>query len=251
MPIRAILFDLDDTLIDWSGFAGNWYDIEPRHLRYVYDHVTHTVGGMRVNFEGFIEEFNRRTGEAWRNARHSMASPHIGHLLVDTIAWLGIPRERLDLDSIVDAYRWDVVEGTLPFPEVHGVLETLSQRGLAMGLITNSYLPMRMRDAELRGHGLMPFFGEHRYSAADLGYLKPHANVFIGALERMGIPPAEAVFVGDNLTADIMGGRGVGMRTVWRMTDKSASLPSVNMQPDLIVSSLDQMLPKLEQWMQD
>ncbi len=248
MPVRAILFDLDDTLIDWSGFTGNWYEIEPRHLNYVYDYLTATVGELRVNSDGFIDEFGRRAREGWRNARDTMVSPHIGNLLVDTAAWLGAPRERLDLGAVMDAYRWQVVPGTSPFPEVRTVLNQLRTDGMMLGLITNSYLPMRMRDAELLGHDLLEFFGECRYSAADAGYLKPHANVFMTALNSINVLPSEAIFVGDSLTADVMGAKGVGMRAVWRMHDGSATQPDIYSQPDYIIRSLDELPALLTQW---
>lgn len=248
MPVRAVLFDLDDTLIDWSGFTGNWYEIEPRHLSYVYDYIIGEVGSLRVNVEGFIEEFSRRAREGWRNARETMVSPHIGHLLVDTAAWLGAPRERLDVGAVMDSYRWQVVPGTLPFPEVHTVLSQLRADGIMLGLITNSYLPMRMRDAELIGHDLLDFFIDCRYSAADAGYLKPHAQVFKTALASIGVEPSEAIFVGDSLTADVLGAKGVGMRAVWRMHDNSATAPDAFSQPDDIVRTLEEIPALLAKW---
>jgi HAD superfamily hydrolase (TIGR01509 family) len=248
MPVRAVLFDLDDTLIDWSGFTGNWYETEPRHLTYVYDYITSEVGALRVNADGFIEEFTRRAREGWRNARETMVSPHIGNLLVDTAAWLGAPRDKLDTGAVMDSYRWQVVPGTNPFPEVHAVLSQLRSDGIVLGLITNSYLPMRMRDAELIGHDLIDFFNACRYSAADAGYLKPHANVFMTALKSIGIAPSEAIFVGDSLTADVMGAKGVGMRAVWRMHDNSATAPDMFSQPDYIVRTLEEIPALLAQW---
>lgn len=248
MPIRAVLFDLDDTLIDWSGFTGNWFEIEPRHLTYVYEYLVSEIGGLRVGLDGFIEEFTRRAREGWRIARETMVSPHIGHLLVDTAAWLGIPREKLDLGAVMDAYRWDVVAGTIAFPDVHSVLSQLQADGFTLGLITNSYLPMRMRDAELVGHNLLDFFSVCRYSAADAGYLKPHANVFQTALSAIGVSPSEAVFVGDSLTADVIGAKGVGMRAIWRMHDHSATVPDQFSQPDDIVRSLSEVPAVLAKW---
>jgi len=248
MPVRAILFDLDDTLIDWSGFTGNWYEIEPRHLTYVYEYLIATVGELHVNAEGFIDEFSRRARDGWRTARDTMVSPHLGNLLVDTAAWLGAPRERLDVDLMMDSYRWQVVPGTTPFPEVHNVLRGLRADGIVLGLITNSYLPMRMRDAELVGHNLLEFFDQCRYSAADAGYLKPHANVFMTALNSINVAPSEAIFVGDSLTADVKGAKGVGMRAIWRMHDGSSTQPDISAQPDYIIRSLDEIPALLTRW---
>ena len=51
-------------------------------------------------------------------------------------------------------------------------------------------------------------------SSSDHGYLKPHPSIFRAALDRVGTPAAGGVMVGDSLTHDIAGARGVGMAAV-------------------------------------
>ena len=115
MPIKAVLFDLDDTLIDWSGFKGSWWELEPRHLRHVYQYIHANVHPLNVSSEVFVEEFSRRSRENWDLARDSLISPHLGKLLTETAQALGVPEDRLDHDRFLTEYRWH--PGDFPFKE--------------------------------------------------------------------------------------------------------------------------------------
>ena len=129
---------------------------------------------------------------------------------------LRVSRAARFADEILQAYDWKVVPGTEVFPDVFPALDALRSRGICLGVVTNSSQPMSLRDRELRQHGLLPYFPDCRLAAADVGYLKPHPRIFQCALERIGVAPDEAVFVGDNPIADIGGALGAGMRAVQR-----------------------------------
>lgn len=250
MPIKAVLFDLDDTLIDWSGFKGNWWELEPIHLRRVYQYITSEVHPLKVNSEGFVEEFSKRSRAGWNAARDSLISPHLGKLLTDTLHALGVPKAHIDHDRILSEYRWEAAEGTVAFPEVPKVLEKLRSHGFELGIITNSFVPMRLRDIELETHGLLKYFPRCRYSAADAGYLKPHPEVFRVALKELNVSPKEAVFVGDSLPADIVGAQTIGMRAVWRKLSSHNGQPrDPNIIPDAQIRTLDDLMGVIAMWL--
>lgn len=248
MPIRAILFDLDETLIDWSDFRGNWWELEPLHLRNVYNYI---AGRYPVEFDSdkFVQEFARRSRLLWNAARDSLVSPHVGTLLVETASALGVPDEYIDREQLITAYGWGPAEGTRPFEEVHRVLARLKGHGFELGIITNSFLPMRMRDAELDAHDLTKYFPRCRLSAADAGFLKPHPEVFRRALMKIGVGPKEAVFVGDNLAADILGAKSVGMKAVWRKPATGASGRDFDIKPDATIQTLDELPGLIALWL--
>ncbi|KXK52850.1 MAG: HAD family hydrolase [Chloroflexi bacterium OLB13] len=248
MPIRAILFDLDETLIDWSDFRGNWWELEPLHLRNVYNYI---ADGFPVEFDSdkFVQEFSRRSRLLWNAARDSLVAPHVGTLLVETASALGVPDEHIDRDQFITAYGWGPAEGTRPFAEVHRVLARLKGHGFELGIITNSFLPMRMRDAELDAHDLTQYFPRCRLSAADAGFLKPHPEVFRRALTKIGVGPKEAVFVGDNLAADILGAKSVGMKAVWRKPAAGGGGREYDIKPDATIQTLDELPGLIAMWL--
>lgn len=250
MPIKAVLFDLDDTLIDWSGFKGSWWGLEPQHLTHVHNHLAAEMPDVKTSTQDFIDNFTRRSRAGWDGARDTLIAPHLGEMLFDTAAALGYAHEKLDMERLLSEYRWGVAEGVVAFPEVPKVLEKLRSHGFELGIITNSFVPMRLRDIEIQAHGLMPYFPRFRYSAADLGYLKPHPEVFRAALKAMNVTPKEAIFVGDSLPADIIGAQSAGMRAVWRKLSHHNGQPrDPNVIPDAQIRTMDDLMGIIAMWL--
>lgn len=78
--------------------------------------------------------------------------------------------------------------------------------------------------------GLDPGVFELVLSTVDIGAVKPDPKPFLVALEKLGLPPQQCLFVGDRESTDILGARGVGMRTcmVWgKSRHAEISLPTV------------------------
>jgi len=72
--------------------------------------------------------------------------------------------------------------------------------------------------------------------SADVGWRKPHPEIFRETLRRMGMGPDQAVFVGDTPDADVLGPQGVGLDTIW-IDRGNASLPPGAAPPTRTVSS--------------
>jgi putative hydrolase of the HAD superfamily len=243
--LKAIFFDLDDTLLDWSGFTEEWEDLEMRHLEGVFHYICeqHPLDGMKMLYAG---EVRRRTKAAWFEARENHRSPHLGQLLLDSAVSLGVPVDKLDIYRCMEAYAWGAIEGTELFPEVIDILTLLRSHGLKMGIVTNAYQPMLLRDIELKAFGLSEFFPDCRIAAADVGYLKPHPEIFQKALSQMGVAPSEAVFVGDDVDADIVGAKQARIFAVLRHSVGRTRMRRLHseVEPDAQLTSLEE-LPRI------
>jgi len=93
------------------------------------------------------------------------------------------------------------------------VLETfriLADRGIGLGLISNSHRPLASFQSHFALEGLIAV----AVSSPEHRYMKPHPEIFRMALGRMGVTAAEAVMVGDSVSHDVEGARRVGMRGV-------------------------------------
>lgn len=237
--LKAVLFDLDDTLLDWSGFNNNWPALERKHLAGVFDYISSEIQPLE-DFDAYCADFGNRMLHAWTDARTTMRAPNLGTVLVETSVAAGVPAEALDPRRCLDAYRWDAIPGTTLFPEVPETLRLLRQHGIKIGIVTNAHQPMWIRDIEIQTHGIYDFFPDCRIAASDVGYLKPHPLIFQTALKCTGTTPQETVFVGDDLHADVVGAREMGMYTVWRPAARRAPHdPSI--QPDATISSLNEL----------
>ncbi len=219
--LKAVLFDFDDTLIDWSDVCRSWYEIEGPGLARVHAYIRGKANQPVPSVKFLIDVYQERTMQAWREARKSLIAPHMPNILFNTMRELGIDCDQLDRDAVIRAYDWKMVPGTVVFPDVLPMLRALRSAGVKLGIVTNSSQPMALRDAELIGHGLIEYFPDCRLAAADTGYLKPHRRMFEAALAQIGTAPQETVFIGDNPSADIAGALAVGMRAVQRIIQRS------------------------------
>ncbi len=244
--LKGVLFDLDDTLIDWSGFDDDWSSMERKHLRGVFDYISAEIQPLD-DFDAYCADFGRRMLTAWTDARTTMRAPNLGTVLIETAAGLGVGAESLDPRRCLEAYQWEMIPGCRLFPEVLQSLQLLIQNGLKIGIVTNAHQPMWVRDIEIRELGLYDQFPTCRISAADVGYLKPHPLIFQTALRCLDIKPDEAVFVGDDPAADIVGAQRSGMRAVLRRLPRRP-LDDGEITANATLNRLDELPAILDQW---
>ena len=247
--LKAVIFDLDNTLIDWGKFFGKWEEVEDPNVGAVYNYLlTISDPSPSGDMKAYKQAYFRHTREAWEHGSLTHEAPHMGRTLVKAAATGGFATENVDARSCLEAYSGSNIDGVTVFPETVEVLTTLRDNNINLGLITNGYSPMWMRDKEMKHHDLLEFFPDCRFSSADEGYLKPHPHIFMKALARLQVSAKEAVFVGDNLRADVGGAQGVGMRGVWRITSSNGGILKDDIVPDAKINNLKDLLLLLDKW---
>jgi putative hydrolase of the HAD superfamily len=103
------------------------------------------------------------------------------------------------------------------------LLESLRERSLKVGLVSNAFDPGWLLHRTLDQMGLAPLLDVAVFSS-EVGKRKPHPAIFERALSELGVRAEEALFVGDRLYEDVRGAAEVGMRTVqavWFRADES------------------------------
>ncbi len=243
--LRAIVFDMDDTLLDWSKHIPDWREVRRTHMRPVYEHLQ-VLGHSLPALEVVIDVYNEHNQRAWAAAAPPdwIAPRQIDVLRAMCVA-LELTVETIDLDHLQRIFAWDLLPGVCLFKDTVPVLRTLRAAGLRTGLITNASSPMWMRDRELQALGLIDLL-DVRLTAGDVGHLKPHPRPFEVALERLGVASDEAVFVGDRLYDDVVGAQSAGMRAVWVRREPDTPVDSV--RPNAIIDSLSDLLKTLDIW---
>lgn len=96
------------------------------------------------------------------------------------------------------------------FPDVVPALDAMQDAGLRLAVVSNWgwHAPELLQTLELARHF------EVMSISARVGYQKPHAAIFEHALELLDVGPDEAIHVGDDPEADVMGARRVGIEPV-------------------------------------
>jgi putative hydrolase of the HAD superfamily len=96
------------------------------------------------------------------------------------------------------------------FPDVVPALDAMQAAGLRLAVVSNWgwAAPELLQTLELARHF------EVLSISARVGYQKPHAAIFEHALDLLGAAPADAIHVGDDPQADVIGARGAGIEPV-------------------------------------
>lgn len=245
--LKAVIFDMDDTLIDWDSREMNWREYDREHLRGVFEYVTRELHPL-ADFEAFVRAAQTRTEMDWLEAQSSLRAPNLGRTLVETLAEMGVPGNLLEAGRCLRAYDWQGVPGARLFPEVPEVVRRLRSEGLRLGIITNAYQPMWAREHEMERLGLPPDLFDCRVSSADVGYLKPHPAVFEHALACLEAEPEQAVFIGDDPRCDIVGAQSVGMRAILRVRPEAPIGSWGLIGPDGVIRNLNELPTYLDTW---
>jgi putative hydrolase of the HAD superfamily len=95
----------------------------------------------------------------------------------------------------------------------HALLDSLRERGLRTGLVSNAFDPGWLLHNDLERMGLAERLDAAVFSS-EIGKRKPHEAIFAAALESLGVEAERALFVGDRRFEDIRGAKEAGMTTV-------------------------------------
>jgi len=123
------------------------------------------------------------------------------------------------------------------FPGMPMLIETLSENGIAMGIVTNnskSILNMGLEHLNMAHHF------ETKISREDVASPKPHPEGILKAISLLGADPKETLFVGDT-ESDMLAAKAAGLTTcfvTWSLLDHKA----FGVVPDMVVSSPTMLL---------
>jgi REG-2-like HAD superfamily hydrolase len=129
-------------------------------------------------------------------------------------------------------WRFERYEDTLP------TLQELEKRGLIIGLISNVVRDMETIYQEL---GIQPYLS-FKVTSAEVGCDKPQPEIFLAALSKAQVKPEEAIHIGDQYEADVLGAQGVGMKGV--LIDRNNHFPEITDCPR--IRSLSEIIRYVE-----
>lgn len=241
--IQAVLFDMDDTLLDWSGVTASLSQLYQPHVEELYAYLAEAGYAVPV-LDRFTAVYRQIIKDYWAEAKQAFTGVNFARALRRLFAELALDVPETAMPAVLRAYNWQPFPGVVPFADCHDVLDNLQRQGYRLGLVTNSMLPMWMRDIELTAYGLLGYF-DVRVTSGDVGYMKPHPIIYETVLSQMGVAPETAVFVGDRPTNDIAGANELGMVSV-QMAPPYLQRPNPSgVIPDYTITTLSQLPPLL------
>jgi putative hydrolase of the HAD superfamily len=114
----------------------------------------------------------------------------------------------------------------------HALLDTLRERGLKLGLVSNAFDPPGLLHQDLEQLGVADRLDVALFSS-EVGRRKPDPAIFEQALAALDVAPARALFVGDTLATDVAGAKALGMHTcqaLWFRVDEDPEAPEPDFQ---------------------
>jgi HAD superfamily hydrolase (TIGR01509 family) len=191
----------------------------------------------------FAARLEREISGVWQEAKLTWAGARFADALQRLFIAFQLPTDEIDLDEVMRVYEWRPMPGVVPFPDVHQMLDQLQAQSYKLGLVTNSFLPMWMRDVELVEYDLLDYF-EARITSGDTGYMKPHPAIYQRMLALLDTPADRAVFVGDRPENDIAGANEAGLISVL-MAPAHLQRDLNGVEPDYTIASLSELPPLL------
>jgi putative hydrolase of the HAD superfamily len=185
--------------------------------------------------------------ESWARVERDagMASATLHDLLARASETTGIAIEPGLREVALEAHLEAWTPHTLTDPEAAPLLRALRERGLRLGLLSNTHWPRDWHDRILARDGVADLFDVRVYTS-ELRHTKPHAEAFRAVLAPLAVPAEAAVMVGDRPVDDITGAQALGMRTVLLPNDV---VPSAPVTPDATIGRLSELLPLVDGWL--
>lgn len=224
---KAVLFDLDDTLWPIGPVIAQAELTLYAWLRQHAPRVAagHSVDSLRQARLALLERqpaLHLDLGALRRAALH------------DAFAQAGEDAAKVELAM---AHFFAARNTVAPYADVLPGLERLGRQVL-VGSISNG-------NADLRAIGLAHHF-KVSVAAHEFGSAKPDPAIFLAACRALGVAPAHAVYVGDDVLLDVRGAQQAGLRAVWLNRTGSTGHLEHGVVPDAICADFGELLDWLE-----
>lgn len=260
--IKAIIFDLDDTLL-WDEksvseafqatcrYAATRYDLDPdqleqavreeaRKLYATYDSYDFTCNIGINPFEALWGNFNDTVDERFKQLK-AIVPQYRREAWTRGLKTLGIDDPELG-KQLAERFPAERRSRPIVYEDTYEVLDRLKGHYRLLMLTNGS---PELQGEKLSGVPQLPSYFDHIVISGNFGEGKPSPNLFRYVLELADIRPEEGVMVGDKLSTDILGANGVGLHSVW-LNRKRMRLDG-DVRPDFEIDSLHGLFDVLNQ----
>ncbi|UQX90039.1 HAD family hydrolase [Jatrophihabitans telluris] len=223
---------LDAVIFDWGGTLTPWHTVDPMQCWLAV-----------TGDEALAARLRAAEDAAWVSSRDHHRSAHIDDVL--SVAGVELTHDqRRRYFSWWDAH-------SVTDPAAPEMLRALRQRGLRIGILSNTIWPRAEHERIFGRDGVSGLIDGAVYSS-EIAWTKPHPEAFRAAMAAVGVSdPARSVFVGDRLFDDIYGAQQAGMKAVhiphseipvWQTT-------GVEGTPDAVITGLYELPSVIDGWL--
>ncbi|MGQ0624046.1 MAG: HAD family hydrolase [Sporichthyaceae bacterium] len=205
------MFDWGGTLTRWhaTDIPATWHEVaRTAHALGMLTDLTDLPALAASHPGGAVGRLGDQLAELddrlWARCRAQCESTRF----VDVLTGCGLA-EHADLLA-AHATAWE--HATHLDPDAALVLSGLRERGIKVGVLSNTIWPREQHEAWFRRDGVLELIDAAVFSS-EIAWTKPHPQAFAAAADALGVVAREVLFVGDRPFEDIHGASRAGMRT--------------------------------------
>ena len=242
---ETIFFDLGNTLIYSSKPWDEVLELSSKALTQQLNEQ-----GFPLSRHDFTASFQKNMLSYQRSRDISLIEQPAEEILKNELSNYGfndVPHSalRLALDKMFSISQkfWTPELDTLP------TLNELKNRGYRLGVISNAKDSKDVH--QLIDKARIRSYLESIIISSEIGFRKPHTQIFSIALDKMGIQAEQAVMIGDLLDTDILGAKNMNISNVWLTRRANSARNDVSIgiiKPDKTINALSELPDLLERW---
>jgi putative hydrolase of the HAD superfamily len=203
--IRAVFFDLDDTLFDYT---------KSRHFAFL---------ALKERFSDISSASIEDLDNLWTRYWYQLLPAEV---IRDHAVIMHIRKERLrmifshygrelsenEIEDVMRTYSESYDSSISQVPGAGDILRKIRERGISVGVITNN--PPGGQRKKLKQCRIEDYI-DLLVSSGEIGYSKPDPRIFRFSMEKLSATPEESVMIGDSWEYDIVGAINTGIKPVW------------------------------------
>ena len=232
--IRGVAFDLDGTLVDSAPGLTSAVDQALYALELPVAGEDRVVTWIGNGADVLMERALTWARQERASQRSAQGKPSVDHADIPQEEQLRILRKLFDR-----FYEETVEEGSFLFPDVLETLSVLHAKGIPMGLVTNKPTPFVA--PLLEALDIAKYFSVI-VGGDDVQNKKPHPEPLLMVAEKLGLAPAELLFVGDSRN-DIQAAKAAGCCSIGLTYGYNYGEPISLSEPDYIFDQFNELLP--------
>ena len=234
---------IDSVIFDWGGTLSVFTDVDMEDMWRLAAH--HLSSGSAPDREDelcarlvAVEE------EAWARIAIDQHSFTLAWLLAQASEAIGLDVAAAVLEEASQGHLDAWTPHIRHDPDARPVLKALKERGIGIGLLSNTHWPRHFHEHFLERDGLAEYLDARLYTS-ELPRSKPHTSAFHAAVSALGSEPSRAVFVGDRPFDDVYGAKKAGLTAVLKV---NPVMPAYEVVPDATIMALPELLPLIDGW---
>jgi len=207
---RGVLMDLGSTLLEYENTS--YAELIPISFKSAYDYLVEN-SPKTPDYDAFYGKFREIHGKFRQRATNEFKEYRFNDITTPLLTMFRIPATPELLQGFFEHYYLRITQQVTPYPDAKSTLSRLKAAGLSICIVSNTCFPGKVHRAELARFGLFKYIDSYIFSS-DVGLRKPHRDIYLKALKKLGLREDEVVFVGDRQLEDVLGPQMAGINAV-------------------------------------